>query len=118
MEREWGQRVLLIANHYGLASELAFYLPRAPVAAEGHPAVYVVPTREPRNQFWFWPTFTDDGAGLTGRSALFVTDRESPPPDSLQDLFEARCEPLEPIVIERDGDVLRTIRPWRCRGLR
>jgi 4-amino-4-deoxy-L-arabinose transferase-like glycosyltransferase len=118
IEHEEGSQVLLVANHYGVASELAFYLPRAPIAAPDHPAVYVVPTTEPKNQFWFWPTFTDPGAGLTGRSALFVTDRASAPPDAMQDLFEGRCAPLEPIEIDRDGDVLRTMRPWLCRGLK
>lgn len=117
VEHDEGARILLVANHYGVASELAYYLPRAPLAAPGHPAVYVVPAREPRNQYWFWPGFTDEGAGLSGRSALFVTDRAHPPPEAMQDLFEGRCEPIEPIVIERDGDVLRTIRPWICRGL-
>ena len=118
IERAEGDPILLVANHYGVASELAYYLPRAPIAAAGHPSVYVVPTAEPRNQFWFWPGLGDIPATFSGRSALFVTDRAQPPPDAMQDLFEGRCEPLDPIAIERGNDVLRTIRPWICRGLR
>lgn len=118
VERDADGRMLLVANHYGVASELAFYLPRAPIAAPGHPSVYVVPTERPRNQYWFWPTFTEPAAGLAGHDALFVTDRSTPPPTELTQLFARGCDALEPIPIERDGDVLRTMRPYLCRELR
>ena len=110
-EATHGARVPVIANHYGLASELAFYGSFEPMAP-GHPSAYVPALPLPRNQFWFWPGyFALDPAPPS--AALFVTDRKTPPPEG----FARSCTLIEELPIERSGDVLRTIRVHSCEGL-
>jgi 4-amino-4-deoxy-L-arabinose transferase-like glycosyltransferase len=110
-EAQRGERVPLVANHYGLASELAFYGAFEPMAPD-HPPVYVPATPLPKNQLWFWPGYLDLRPTHPD-AALFVTDRKTPPPDG----FARSCTLLEELPIERDGDVLRKIRAYACEGL-
>lgn len=56
-EAELGQRVFLIANHYGTASALAFYLHDKPREGPGHPPIYCPMSATPGNQFYFWPRY-------------------------------------------------------------
>jgi len=112
-----GERVPLVANHYGLASELAFYGSFEPMSPS-HPEVDVPSTTLPKNQFWFWPGYLalgyyPDYGPFPTDAALFVSDRKTPPPEG----FARSCMLLEELPIERDGDVLRTIRAYECEGL-
>lgn len=59
--------LFLLANNYGTASELAFYLP-------GHPTLYLPHTEHVENQFSIWPGY----AVKKGSSALYLTDDPSP----------------------------------------
>ena len=56
-EAELGQPVFLIANHYGTASALAFYLQDKRRAGPGHPPIYCPMSATPGNQFYFWPRY-------------------------------------------------------------
>ena len=97
IERESGQKVFLIANSYGTAAELCFYLAKenqARIEAPGHPAVYVAESPVAENQFHFWGRYDEfeerktpvvnaqaDSAeyGISrfaGRTAIYITDRE------------------------------------------
>ena len=96
IERESGQKVFLIANSYGTAAELCFYLPenQKRIEAPGHPAVYVAESPVAENQFHFWGRYDEfeerktpvvnaqaDSAEyginrFAGRTAIYVTDRE------------------------------------------
>jgi hypothetical protein len=107
-EKETGQKTFLIANSYGTAAELCFYLPEKRIESPGHPAVYVPESPVAENQFHFWgrydeyearvaPVVNDqaDSAeyGLSrfaGRTAIYVTDREieTIPFDPLTRTFE------------------------------
>jgi 4-amino-4-deoxy-L-arabinose transferase-like glycosyltransferase len=56
-EAEHGQPVFLIANKYGTAASLGFYLPHPRRELEDHPPVYVPESAWPENQFYFWPRY-------------------------------------------------------------
>ena len=56
-EASQNQRVFLIANKYGTAANLGFYLPHPRPVAEGHPPVYVPESAWPENQYYFWPRY-------------------------------------------------------------
>ncbi len=56
-EAELGQPVFLIANHYGTASALAFYLQDKRREGPGHPPIYCPMSATPGNQFYFWPRY-------------------------------------------------------------
>lgn len=100
----------VIAHHYGLASELAYYGSFAPLA-EGQPEVSVLPSARPRNQFWFWPSPRD--LRPPPDRALVVSDRRAPPPED----FAQSCALASEHDIAGPGGVLRTIRIHDCRGL-
>jgi hypothetical protein len=72
--------LILIANNYGTASELAFGLP-------DHPPLFLPRTSEVENQFSLWPGY----AAKRGASALYLTDDPSPvlPPTLMQDFGKA-----------------------------
>ena len=121
-ESDSGQKVFLIANSYGTAAELAFYLPEKRVEAPGHPAVYIPESTGIANQFSFWPRYDTAGdepplAGMNpfrGRTALYITDRpDESAPASLMDTF-ARTELVGLYELRRHGELLRIIRIFAC----
>jgi len=56
-ETERGQPVFLIANKYGTAASIGFYLPHARNEAGGYPPVFVPESAWPDNQYYFWPRY-------------------------------------------------------------
>lgn len=112
LESREGRRVPLVANHYGVASELAFYGRPEPLAP-GHPPVHVPATARPRNQYWFWPGYLDAASPKGASVAMFVTDRAGVP-----DGLAASCEHLADMPIESPAGTLRTVRAFACRDLR
>ena len=141
LEKELGEPVFLIANKYGTAAALSFYLPEKRVEGEGHPPIYTPETQEIMNQYAFWPRYDEfiflggeplprltaqldftEEAGVNpfmGRTALFVTDEVSPDgirPKSAHEVkrgFE-EFRRLGDIVIERRGQPVRTLRLFAC----
>lgn len=92
---------LILANNYGNASELTFYM-------KGRPVTYLPRTDHPENQFSFWP-----GYDPAGRSALFVTnDPDSPLPDSLARDF-AHVEKVASFWREYEGKKIDDYAVWR-----
>jgi 4-amino-4-deoxy-L-arabinose transferase-like glycosyltransferase len=71
-----GKPVFIIAQHYGLASILSFYLPEAKSAVTGQPLVYCLRNDHPENQFYFWPGYE----GRKGEDALYVEENDGPTP--------------------------------------
>jgi 4-amino-4-deoxy-L-arabinose transferase-like glycosyltransferase/membrane-associated phospholipid phosphatase len=69
-----GKPVFIIGEHYGFTSEITFYLPEAKSLVGGEPLVYCYASREPRNQFYFWP----DYLGRAGQDAIFVREADRP----------------------------------------
>jgi hypothetical protein len=56
-EAEHGQPVFLVANKYGTAASVGYYLPHPRPEMPGHPPVYVPESAWPENQFYFWPRY-------------------------------------------------------------
>ena len=102
IEQQTGKRVFLIADDYGTAAALCYYLPEKRIEAPGHPPVYVPESPEAENQFHFWPRYDEYEARnpgvpvnededsreygvnkFAGRTALYITDREESEPASV-----------------------------------
>ena len=58
-EAKSGGPVFLIANSYGMASEMAFYMHDKRGEAPGHPPVYIPESQNIENQFSFWPRYDE-----------------------------------------------------------
>jgi hypothetical protein len=67
IERDTGRRPLIIAQQYGRASQLAFYMP-------GRPTVYCSSAKSDgrRTQYDLWPDTDLDDPALLGRDALCI----------------------------------------------
>ncbi|HEY2953195.1 MAG TPA: glycosyltransferase family 39 protein, partial [Verrucomicrobiae bacterium] len=48
-----GKPVFIIGDHYGITSEISFYLSEAKERVKGTPLAYYMTTDQPRNQFYF-----------------------------------------------------------------
>jgi hypothetical protein len=115
-----GRPVFVIAHHYGLTGELSFYMPGARAAVEQTPLVYYVTSPAPRNQYFFWPSYT----GRKGETAIFVRDldpvnpKRKPPPDILLEQFESVTELGFRNIMHGKRKVLRVLHIYVCRGLK
>ncbi|MEI9897997.1 MAG: glycosyltransferase family 39 protein [Chthoniobacter sp.] len=56
-EAEHGEQVFLIANKYGTAASVGFYLPHRRPELDDFPPVFVPESAWPDNQFYFWPRY-------------------------------------------------------------
>ena len=134
-EKELGEPVFLIANNYGAAASLAFYLKDARVEGPGHPPVYVPESAFPENQYYFWPRY-DENLDLPpgerppdeyyteemgynpflGRTALYITERgEERAPSSIRRGFGS-VEMIACLDLQRRGQPLRQLRIFACRN--
>jgi hypothetical protein len=133
LEAESGEPVFLIANNYGHAASLAFYLDEKRAEGPGHPPVYVPESAYPENQYFFWPRYDEivplapgehppeeyytEEQGYNpflGRNALYITERaEERPPSSIQRGFQ-RVEMIACLDQRRRGLPLRQLRLFAC----
>ena len=74
LETRTGKPAFIIGEHYGFTSEITFYLPEAKRLVSGEPMAFCYASREPRNQFYFWP----DYLGRAGQNAIFVREVDRP----------------------------------------
>jgi hypothetical protein len=117
---EEGRPVFVIGHHYGLTSELSFYLPESRQALEeGSRLAYFVSSEKPENQFFFWPGYRD----RIGENAIFAVDFSpkdphpvQTPPVLLQEFDSVTDLGLHPVDYE--GRTLRWLQLFECRGLR
>jgi hypothetical protein len=89
LEKSDGKPVFIIADHYGRAGLLSFYIPEAKAAVgTARPLVTVRATEKPENQFWFWPEYRYDDR--RGENAIYVieTDDKLPTPPELLTEFQ------------------------------
>jgi len=117
---EEGAPVFIIGHHYGVTSQLSFYMPDSRAAiSEGSRLVYFVSSDKPENQFYFWPGYQD----RTGQNAIFVVDfgprnpRPVEPPAVLLEEFESVTD-LGMQFVRYQGRELRPLQLFECRGLR
>ena len=135
-----GPPVFLIGDHYGLTSQLTFYLPEARAALTGRPLVYYRSSETPKNQFYFWPGYRD----RRGDNAIFVQQlpypvlkrdwiwlwlkgekhlysqgprvRRTPPADIAAEFAEVTDEGVK--EIRERGRTVRYVQLFACRHLR
>jgi len=68
-----GRPAFIIADHYGMAGELSFYLPEAKAVLPGLPLVYSQPSSVPNNQLCFWPEYCYE-LHRSGENAVYVAE--------------------------------------------
>ncbi|HEX8678983.1 MAG TPA: glycosyltransferase family 39 protein [Chthoniobacterales bacterium] len=111
-----GNPVFVIGAHYGITSLLTFYTPGARQADTRTPFIYSISSDEPRNQFYFWPGYSD----RKGQDAIFVekADAAGPPPLRLREEFESVTDLGLRAVYDKDRGEIRRIQLFACRRLR
>jgi membrane-associated phospholipid phosphatase len=67
-----GRPVRVVADHYGRAGLLSFYMPEARRGVPDAPVVTVRESDVPENQLWFWPKYRY--LGTPGLTVLFVQE--------------------------------------------
>ena len=120
LSAESGRPVFVIGAHYGITSELSFYIPesRARVAAGEEARVYYQSSDRPENQFYFWPSYTHHkGAHAIYAQIVKSSAQPGPPPARLVKEF-ASVTDLGVREVVAHGKVLRTIQLFACRELR
>ena len=138
VEAKTGERVFLIADERGRASEISFYLRDKRPEGPGYPPVYLVESQDLQNQFSFWPRYDEfeeappnapkpegdvytEEKGMNlfeGRSALYIRDGERGGlPRNIVAAFQS-TEPVGTIKVVRYGKPLRTWEVFLCRSYR
>ncbi|MDW8308869.1 MAG: glycosyltransferase family 39 protein, partial [Verrucomicrobiales bacterium] len=110
-----GKPVFIIGGHYGITSQITFYLPEARARVPHDPLVFYRTSPRPVNQFFYWPGYRD----RKGQNAIYVEEnkRPEPPPPVLLAEFESVTD-LGLREVRDRGRVLRTIQVYECRNLR
>jgi 4-amino-4-deoxy-L-arabinose transferase-like glycosyltransferase/membrane-associated phospholipid phosphatase len=114
-----GKPIFIIADHYGMAGQVSFYLPAAKERVKADPLVYCRSSSVPENQFYFWPGYS----GHKGENAVFFQElnRHHPepglPPPQIVNEFESVTD-LGVSNVLYYGQLLRPLQFFACRGLR
>jgi hypothetical protein len=77
-EQTGGRRVFLVASSYGIASELAFYLPEKNASLPGHPLVYTPESQAADSEYFFWPRY-DEYTDLRVIARNWLAEHDSDP---------------------------------------
>jgi 4-amino-4-deoxy-L-arabinose transferase-like glycosyltransferase len=115
-----GKPVFIIADNYGLAGELTFYLPEAKQNVTGTPLVYYQSSLVPENQFFFWPGYNI----RKGENAIYVRelDRAKPQPHEAPERLVREFESVTDLgvtnVMYHEQFLLRPFQLFACRGVR
>lgn len=106
-----GQPVFVIADHYGRASLLNFYLPEAHQLLPENQLVYVLATEKPQNQYWFWPSYE----ARVGENAIYVVKSSSRrnPPKKLTQQFRS-VQSLGLFKIRHRGELCSEVQLFAC----
>jgi membrane-associated phospholipid phosphatase len=111
----------IIGDHYGITSELSFYIPESRRSAARHPFVYCRGSETPRNQFHMWPGYER----RKGQNAVYVRELSLsykttyPPPKLLLDQFESVEElGVRPIQGRHQDQPTRHLQLFVCRRLK
>jgi len=115
-----GKPVFIIANDYGMAGQISFYLPEARTNIPARPLVYCRSSESPENQFYFWPGYGQ----RKGENALFVQEldradpKPEPPPSRLEAEFDSVSEMGVSNILYHGEFLLRPLEFFACRGLK
>ncbi len=112
-----GTETFIIAAHYGLTSQITFYLPEARRGLPQSPLAYVRASNVPKNQFFFWPEYRYQDF-RKGQNAIFVALNDSPesPPADLLAQFESVSD-LGMREIHYGNRTFHLIQLFACRKL-
>ena len=111
-----GRPVLVVADHYGWAGQLSFYLDGPGPVASRTPTVSVLESDRPRNQIWFWPEHRY--SGRSGLSVLYVHPEARP---GLPKGWESRFESITDLGVREvayRGRVFHRLHLYACRNQR
>jgi hypothetical protein len=112
--------VFIIADNYGLAGEVTFYLLEARKNVARTPLVYYQSSAVPENQFYFWPGYND----RKGENAIYVRElnRDNPTPSAaparLREEFESVTDLGVTNIMYHERFLLRPFQLFACRGVR
>ena len=129
----------IIGNHYGITSQVAFYLPEAKKDPKNSPVAFYMATGTPDNQFAFWKDYLDRKGSsaiffhqlpdhqpasdwffnwIAGQSFEYVrADDSRPIPDGVLGQF-TEVKRIGVREIEYRGNIIRRIELFECRGLK
>ncbi len=111
-----GRPVMVVADHYGWAGQLSFYLDGpGPVVAKT-PTVSVLESERPINQIWFWPEYRY--SGRPGISVLYVHPEGR---TGLDASWASRFESVTDLgvrEVEYRGRVFHRLHLYACRNQR
>ena len=106
-----GKPVFIIGGHYGVTSQMAFWLQRHGVDC------FCPSDKRPKNQFYFWPGYEN----RRGENAIFVSvsgdDNPLPPPSQLLEQFVS-VTPAGVTPVNYYGQTIRWLQILECRNLR
>jgi membrane-associated phospholipid phosphatase/4-amino-4-deoxy-L-arabinose transferase-like glycosyltransferase len=119
-----GKPVFIIGGHYGITSEITFYLPEAKAGVPHHPLAYSQTTLKPENQFYYWTGYHD----RKGQNAIFVQELGlnldlplslgvPPIPDQIKQEFKSVTD-LGAVMVHYRNQPIRRLQIVECRGLR
>ncbi len=111
-----GHPTFIIADHYGRAGLLSFYLPEAKATVgTGRPLVTVRSSDVPENQLWFWPEYRYDQRH--GENAIYVlgTETEAAIPPRLLTEFTS-VKSLGLFKVADPGRASHQVQLFACRG--
>ncbi len=114
-----GKPVFIIADHYGMAGQISFWLREARDSVRQTPLVYCRSSATPENQFYFWPGY----ASRRGENAIYVVElnRKNPQPHLPPERLRAEFDSVEDWGVTNvmyHGRLLRPLQIYACRGLR
>jgi membrane-associated phospholipid phosphatase len=123
LEQE-GKPVFVIGHHYGTTSILSFYMrggrasPRASHArrdSQENPLVYYRAQKRPRNQFYYWKTYTP---ARRGQNALYVQEKDEaePPTQDVLASFDS-VELVGSFPVRVHGRIVHYVHIYACRNL-
>jgi hypothetical protein len=112
-----GKPVFVIADHYGRAGLLSFYMPGGPESLPDQPFIYEARSEHVRSQFQVWPGY----GHRKGETALYVRQKPKDSgdglPPSLTEDFET-VERLGSLDVEYRGRLFHQYETFVCRGKR
>jgi len=115
-----GKPVFVICEHYGMTSQVSFYLPEAKARVTNDPLVFFRRSDHPRNQFFFWKDYAD----RQGQNAIYVVEldrnnpKTKPVPEALKAEFESITELGVTNVMYHKTMLLRPLQVFACRNLK
>ncbi|HWD21269.1 MAG TPA: glycosyltransferase family 39 protein [Verrucomicrobiae bacterium] len=119
-----GPPVFLIGEHYGITSQVTFYLPEAKERVQTDPLVFFYATATPQNQFFYWPNYLDRHGqnaiffrrlGLPSESELKNPHSDPPPPEITRQFESVQNLGIRNVV--HDGKVVRRVELFACHHL-